>query len=145
MQIRRYTASIIPHAILILFSLMILMPLLWILRVSLTDRLTAYKIPPEIGTLGFMNYVDIFSRFSFVTWFSNSLLIALAATAVSLPLATAIAYGFARFNTGGTILRLGVLASQMLPPIILVLPLFAMFLMSGIMQSRLALVIAHLT
>ncbi len=31
---------------------MILLPLLWILRVSLTDKLTAYKIPPEIGTLG---------------------------------------------------------------------------------------------
>jgi multiple sugar transport system permease protein len=145
MQIRRYTASIVPHAILILFSLMILMPLLWILRVSLTDRLTAYKIPPEIGTLGLMNYVDIFSRFPFVTWFTNSFVVALAATAVSLPLATAIAYAFARFNTGGTSLRLGVLASQMLPPIILVLPLFAMFLMSGLMQSRLALVMAHLT
>src|SRR5687767_16039546 len=95
---RRYTASIIPHAILILFSLAILMPLMWILRVSFTDRLTAYKIPPEIGTLGLMNYYDIFSRFPFVTWFLNSFLIALAATAVSLPLATAIAYAFARFN-----------------------------------------------
>ena len=142
---RRYMASIIPHAILILFSLAILMPLLWILRVSFTDRLTAYKIPPELGTLGLMNYVDIFSRYPFVTWFSNSFLIALAATALSLPLATAIAYGFSRFNTGGTSLRLGVLASQMLPPIILVLPLFAMFLMSGLMQSRLALIIAHVT
>lgn len=142
---RRYMASIIPHAILILFSLAILMPLLWILRVSFTDRLTAYKIPPELGTVGLMNYVDIFSRYPFITWFSNSFLIALAATALSLPLATAIAYGFSRFNTGGTSLRLGVLASQMLPPIILVLPLFAMFLMSGLMQSRLALIIAHVT
>jgi multiple sugar transport system permease protein len=145
MLMKRFTRSIVPHAILILFSLAILMPLMWILRVSFTDRLTAYKIPPEIGTLGLMNYYDIFSRFPFVTWFLNSFLIALAATAVSLPLATAIAYAFARFNTGGVALRLGVLASQMLPPIILVLPLFGMFLMAGLMQSRMALIISHLT
>src|SRR4026207_1744837 len=142
---KRYMASIVPHAILILFSLVILMPLLWILRVSFTDRLTAYKIPPQVGTLGVMNYVDIFSRYPFVTWFTNSFIIAFAATALSLPLATCIAYAFARFNTGGTSLRLGVLASQMLPPIILVLPLFAMFLMAGLMQSRLSLIISHLT
>ena len=81
----------------------------------------------------------------FVAWFANSLIIALAATAISLPLATAMAYAFARFNTGGAFLRLGVLASQMLPPIILVLPLFGVFLFAGLMQTHAALVIAHLT
>ena len=47
-----------------------------------------------------------------------------------------MAYSFARFNTGGALLRLGVLASQMLPPIILVLPLFGVFLLVGLTQSR---------
>jgi multiple sugar transport system permease protein len=142
---KRLLKIVIPHVILTMFSLMILMPLIWILRVSLTDRITAYKIPPEIGTLGLMNYVEIFERYSFVVWFANSLIIALAATAISLPLATAMAYAFARFNTGGAFLRLGVLASQMLPPIILVLPLFGVFLFAGLMQTHAALVIAHLT
>lgn len=136
---------VLPHIILCAFSLMILMPLLWILRVSFTDRLTAYKIPPEIGTVGLMNYFEIFQRYPFASWFFNSLIIALGATAIALPLATALAYAFARFNTGGTFLRLGVLASQMLPPIILVLPLFGMFLIAGLMQSRTGLIIAHLT
>jgi multiple sugar transport system permease protein len=142
---KRLLKSIIPHVILTFFSLMILMPLIWILRVSLTDRITAYKIPPEIGKLGLMNYLEIFERYSFVAWFANSLIIALAATTISLPLATAMAYAFARFNTGGAFLRLGVLASQMLPPIILVLPLFGVFLFAGLMQTHAALVIAHLT
>jgi multiple sugar transport system permease protein len=142
---KQVSRAILPHIILILFSLAILMPLLWILRVSFTNKLTAYKIPPEIGTIGLMNYFEIFERFSFATWFTNSFLIALAATAISLPLATAVAYAFARFQTGGVSLRLGVLASQMLPPIILVLPLFGMFLFTGLMQSRLALIVSHLT
>lgn len=142
---KRLLYTVIPHLVLTVFSLVILMPLLWIVRVSLTDKLTAYKIPPEIGTLGLMNYYDIFARYPFVTWFSNSLFVALAATAISLPIATAMAYAFARFNTGGSGLRLGVLASQMLPPIILVLPLFGMFLVAGLTQSRTGIIIAHLT
>jgi multiple sugar transport system permease protein len=142
---KRWLYTILPHMVLTAFSLVILLPLLWIVRVSLTDKLTAYRIPPEIGTLGLMNYVDIFARYPFVTWFSNSLLVALLATAISLPIATAMAYAFARFNTGGSLLRLGVLASQMLPPIILVLPLFGMFLVAHLTQSRTGIVIAHLT
>ena len=58
---RRFLADALPHVILALFSAMILLPLLWVLRVSLTDKLTAYKIPPEIGTIGLMNYVEIFT------------------------------------------------------------------------------------
>jgi multiple sugar transport system permease protein len=142
---KRLARSIAPHLVLVAFSAIILLPLLWVLRVSLTDKLTAYKIPPEIGTIGFMNYTAIFTTYPFTTWFFNSLIVALITTMIALPLATALAYVFARWNTGGVALRLGVLASQMLPPIILVLPLFAMFLMAGLMQTRISLIIAHLT
>ncbi len=142
---KRLARTVIPHIILTIFSLAILLPLLWLVRVSLTDRLTAYKIPPEVGTLGLMNFYEIFERYSFVAWFLNSLLVALISTAIALPLATAMAYAFARFNTGGSALRLGVLASQMLPPIVIVLPLFGVFLFAGLLQSHAALVISHLT
>jgi multiple sugar transport system permease protein len=138
-------SNIVPHVILSVFSLCILLPLIWVLRVSLTDKLTAYKIPPEIGHLGLENYVEIFSKYPFERWFLNSLLVALASTAIALPLATAMAYAFARFNTGGAFLRLGVLASQMLPPIILVLPLFTLFFSTGLMQTHMGLILSHLT
>ena len=50
--------QIVPHIILSVFSLAILLPLVWVVRVSLTDKLTAYKIPPEIGHIGLENYVE---------------------------------------------------------------------------------------
>ena len=144
-RLERILEKVVPHTVLVGFSLAILLPLVWIVRVSLTDKLTAYKIPPEIGTFGFFNYVEVLTEYPFISWFVNSLIVALAATAISLPLATAMAYAFARFNTGGPGLRLGLLASQMLPPIILLLPLFAVFLSAGLMQSRIGLIIAHMT
>ena len=135
----------LPHAILILFSAAILLPLLWVLRVSLTDKVTAYRIPPEWTAPKLDNYFEIFSAYPFATWFANSVTVAVASTAIALPLATAMAYAFARFNTGGRWLRLGVLSSQMLPPVILVLPLFALFLGAGLLNTHLALIVAHLT
>jgi multiple sugar transport system permease protein len=141
---RRALAAALPHAILILFSAIILLPLLWVLRVSLTDKLTAYRIPPEWAAPSVANYVEIFTAYPFATWFLNSVVVAIGSTAIALPLAVALAYAFARCNTGGASLRLGVLASQMLPPVILVLPLFALFLGAGLLNTRTALITAHL-
>jgi multiple sugar transport system permease protein len=143
--LRRALKVAIPHVILIAFSAAILLPLLWVLRVSLTDKVTAYRIPPEWTPPSLDNYVEIFSAYPFATWFANSVIVALASTAIALPLATAMAYAFARFNTGGHWLRLGVLSSQMLPPVILVLPLFALFLTAGLLNTHMALIVAHLT
>lgn len=145
MLARRAAASIVPHVVLIVFSAAILLPLLWVLRVSLTDKLTAYRIPPEWTAPRLDNYVEIFTAYRFADWFTNSLLVALASTLLALPLAIAMAYAFARHDTGGAPLRLGVLASQMLPPIVLVVPLFALFLGAGLLNTYAALVIAHLT
>jgi multiple sugar transport system permease protein len=145
MALRRGLAIAVPHLILILFSAIILLPLLWVLRVSLTDKLTAYKIPPEWTTPSLANYVEIFTAYPFATWFLNSVIVALGSTAIGLPFAVALAYAFARFDTGGMPLRLGILAGQMLPPVILVLPLFALFLGAGLLNTRGALIVAHLT
>ena len=135
----RFARTVLPHLILVVFSLMILMPLLWILRVSFTDKLTAYKIPPEIGTVGLMNYVDIFARYPFTMLvrkqphrrLGRNRDLAAARdrswpmpSRASIPAARACAWACS--------------ASQMLPPIILVLPLFGMFLVAGLMQSRAA-------
>jgi multiple sugar transport system permease protein len=142
--LRRALSAALPHTILILFSAIILLPLVWVLRVSLTDKLTAYRIPPEWSAPSLANYVEIFTAYPFANWFLNSVVVAIGSTAIALPLAVALAYAFARCNTGGSSLRLGVLASQMLPPVILVLPLFALFLGAGLLNTRMALITAHL-
>jgi multiple sugar transport system permease protein len=134
----------LPHIILIAFSASILLPLVWLLRVALTDKLTAYRIPPEWAALRFDNFVEIFVNYSFARYFLNSMIAAIGSTAVALPVATAMAYAFARHNTGGATLRLFVLASQMLPPVILVLPMYSLFLTMHLLNSWSGLIIAHL-
>ena len=144
-RVKRLAARFLPHAVLIAFSATILLPLLWLLRVALTDKMTAYKIPPEWGQASIGNFVEIFTGYPFFNYFLNSVTVAFGATVVALPLAAAIAYAFARYNTGGMTLRLVVLSSQMLPPVILVLPLFTLFLKASLLNSLPGLIIAHLT
>ena len=141
----RAVSAVVPHAILIAFCAAIFLPLLWLGRVAFTDKLTAYKLPPEWVALRFDNFVEIFQSYNFAGYFTNSLIAAIASTAIALPLATAMAYAFARLNTGGAALRLFVLASQMLPPVILVLPIYTLFQMIGLINSYPGLIIAHLT
>jgi len=134
-----------PHLILILFSASLLLPLLWVLRTSLTNKVSAYRIPPEWTEPIVDNYVDIFVEHPFGQFFLNSLIVAVGSTAIALPLATMLAYAFCRFNTGGMPLRLVVLASQMLPPVILVLPLFSIFLTVGLINTHLGIILSHVT
>ncbi|CAN5539794.1 carbohydrate ABC transporter permease [soil metagenome] len=134
----------LPHAILVAFSAVILLPLIWLARVALTDKLTAYRIPPEWAALHFDNFIEIFVNYSFARYFLNSMIAAIGSTAIALPVATAMAYAFARHNTGGAPLRLFVLASQMLPPVILVLPMYSLFLTFHLLNSWSGLIIAHL-
>jgi multiple sugar transport system permease protein len=142
---RRAVRAAVPHIILIAFSAAILLPLLWLARVAFTDKLTAYKLPPEWVAPHLNNFIEIFESYNFAGYFTNSLVAAVASTAIALPLATAMAYAFARLNTGGAALRLFVLASQMLPPVILVLPIYTLFQMSGLINTYAGLIIAHLT
>ena len=141
----RAVARLLPHVVLVAFAAAILAPLLWLLRVALTDKTTAYRIPPEWGRASLGNFVEIFTGYPFFDYALNSVTVAFGATALALPLAVAIAYAFARYNTGGTALRLFVLSSQMLPPVVLVLPLFTLFLKASLLNTLPGLVAAHLT
>ena len=140
---KRALGSALAHLVLIAFSAAIVLPLLWVLRVSLTDKLTAYRIPPEWTVPDPANFIEIFTAYPFATWFLNSLVVGVGSTLVALPLAAGLAYAFARYGTGGSSLRLAVLASQMLPPVVLVLPLFAIFLTAGLLNTYAALITAH--
>src|SRR5438874_5253799 len=142
--LRRAGRVVVPHIILIAFSASILLPLIWLARVALTDKLTAYKIPPEWAPLRLDNFIEIFVNYNFAGYFLNSMVAAIGSTAIALPLATAMAYAFARQNTGGAALRLFVLVSQMLPPVILVLPMYSLLLMSHLINTWSGLIIPHL-
>jgi len=144
--LKKRIVSICLHGVLVLASAGILFPLLWTFRTSFAYRVTAYKIPPQwffVPTLE--NYGLIFKSQPFLLFFSNSLIVALASTMICLMIGAPAAFSYARFRTGGDLLRIGMLATQMLPAITLVIPFFLIYKAIGLYNTRAGLVITYIT
>lgn len=143
---KRFFNTVLSNLILIIASLAILLPIIWIIRTSLANRLIAYKIPPEwFFTPTFDNYRVIFQQYPFQKYLWNSIYISLGAAAVALIIGSLAAYAIARFKTGGSFLRLSMLSTQMLPPIALVIPIYLIFQTLRIWDSPAGLIIAYLS
>ena len=134
------------HATLTAACLIVVLPLLWILRTSLVHRVLAYQIPPRWffkPTLD--NYAVIFKEEPFGLFFANSLIVAIASTILCLVIGAPAAFSYSRFRTGGNTLMLGMLATQMLPAITLVIPFFLIYKTIGLYNTRIGLLITYIT
>lgn len=145
-RLRKDAGLYFAHAILIVASLVVLLPILWVARTSLANRLIAYRIPPEwVFTPTLQNYRIIFSQHPFQLYFVNSLVVAAVASFIALAIGSLAAYSIARFRTGDPALRLSMLSTQMLPPISLVIPIFLIARMAHLWDSRAGLIVAYLS
>ena len=133
---------LLPHLLLVLFSLYILLPPLWVLRTSFVPEALAYKtaLLPDV-TLD--NFEKLFAKDDFGLAYLDSLLAAAGSTLLGMPLAAMAGYAFARYRTGGEASRFVVLATQMLPPVALVLPTFTLFRVVGLTNSVTGLVLVY--
>jgi multiple sugar transport system permease protein len=137
---------ILAHGILVLTSLVILLPLLWIARTSIVSRREAYLIPPNFGAaLNLDSWAYILGEQGFGRFFANSIGISLGAALVSLLVGVPAAYSIARWRTGGQATRVGILATQILPAITLVIPVFIVARGLGLLNSQHLLAVMYLS
>ncbi|MBE3598390.1 MAG: carbohydrate ABC transporter permease [Limnochordaceae bacterium] len=137
--------DVAAYALLTLFSLGILLPILWTLRTSLAPEVIVYRIPPPPyfkPTLA--NYLELLEVNEFGRYLRNSLVVAIGTTAISVPIAAMGGWAFARFNTGGRTMQFVILSTQMLPGIVLILPLFVLFTKLHLKDTLHGLVWAYL-
>ena len=130
------------HAGLLLMCAIIVLPPLWALRTSFVPEPQAYSTNAMPGfTLD--NYATLLTRNKFSLFYVNSVVVALGSVVLALPFAAMTGYAFARFGTGGRFTRFLVLATQMLPPVALVLPAFAIFRTVGLTNSVPGLILVY--
>ncbi|TJY42237.1 carbohydrate ABC transporter permease [Cohnella pontilimi] len=136
----------LTYVFLIGVSLIFLLPILWILRTSFTTKAVAYQIPPKwFVTPTLDNYRAIFSNNPFGKYFLNSMVISLVSTLIAVFLGAMAAYWIARSSKGGNFLRIAVLVTQMLPPIVMVIPIFLMVKSLGMLDKWETLIITYLS
>jgi len=134
------------NAVLIVATLAILLPLLWITRVAFVSRRVAYLIPPDwTATPNLDSWEYIFVDQNFLAFFMNSLGIGIGSTIVSLAIGIPAGYSIARWGTGGRPVRIAILATQILPAIALVIPVFIMAREAGLLNNQPLLAIVYLS
>jgi len=123
-------------------------PIYWIAVTSLKVRAEQATMPPVWVPTQFTgaNFLDTFVARGFGGYLFNSLLAALASTALCMAFGTLAGYSLARFRFPGR-LRQGIgfwiLSTRMFPPIVSVVPLFFLARQLSLLDSRGAIVAAY--
>ncbi len=74
-----------------------------------------------------------------------SLLVGVATVALSLLAGLPAAYAISRWRAGGPVTRFGILLSELMPPAVLVVPLFLLAFRLGLRDTPVAVIASHLT
>ncbi|WP_404459154.1 carbohydrate ABC transporter permease [Sutcliffiella horikoshii] len=119
--------STIVYTLLILGSLIMIFPFIWMVSTSLKSALDVYSlgIIPENPTLE--NYSRIFQDTLFGKWFLNSLIVAIVTTISVVFFDSLVGYIIAKFNfIGKSIIFIAILSTLMVPTEMLIIPWYLM-------------------
>jgi multiple sugar transport system permease protein len=137
--------NLIRYPLLALASILALAPTLWMFFTSIKPRELAYQPDAMSFTPTLGAYVEVFTQSAFMLFFFNSLLVGIITTVVSLLVGVLAAYSFARFNTGGLKTQFGFLSAMIFPPVVIIIPMYFIFFEFGLINTRAAIILGHLT
>ena len=145
---RRYQRVLTVIRVTFLGSVIIFVvfPLIWLALASLKTRAAALKVPPRlIFSPGFDAYEKILAN-GLGHAFLNSFTIALTNVVLSLAIGVPAAYALTRMREAiRENLSFWVLSIRLAPLFAIILPLYVLFKGMGLLDTRLAVAMAHLT
>jgi multiple sugar transport system permease protein len=140
--------KILIYGVLILWSFICLFPIYWLFTVSLKSGYASTQgyVPfaDFIPNLDAWRYILFDRSDSLTRQLVNSTVVALASTALTVITAAFALYGFTRFRVlHGDSILFGLLASRILPPIALVVPLYLMAQRLHLLDTRMLLILVY--
>lgn len=144
----RVSTQVAVYAALLSLTFFSAFPLLWMILSSLKPYLELMANQPHLlpSRLSFGFYATLLKSTAFLTFLTNSLIVALGTTLVSVTFASMAAYGLARLRFRWTFLvSRGVLLSYMFPQILLVVPLFVGIVAVGLANTYSGLILTYVT
>jgi multiple sugar transport system permease protein len=128
--------------------LVLMFPLFWMVRISLSTRPELFEIPPRWlpRTLNLQGYARILSEGSFLRYYLNSIIVALSTVAICLGAGILASYSFSRFEyPARKTLMVVTLSAQMFPWALLIISLYIFFLRLRLLDTYWSLILAHTT
>ncbi|MDM9557444.1 MULTISPECIES: carbohydrate ABC transporter permease [Bordetella] len=133
-------------AFLLLYLVFAILPLYWMLNMSFktnTEIVGTLSLWPREFTLD--HYRTIFTDPAWYSGYINSLIYVVINTLISLAVALPAAYAFSRYRfIGDKHVFFWLLTNRMTPPAVFLLPFFQLYSSLGLMDTHLAVALAHL-
>jgi multiple sugar transport system permease protein/putative chitobiose transport system permease protein len=145
------TAKAMIYGILLILSLVVILPYLWVIGSSLTNGqligryggISIRAFVPELIT--FENYVRLFTRVNMLRVLFNTVFVAVSVSIVGLVVNSMAAFALARLHVFGKKVIFAIIISTMFIPFeLMIIPLFQVVRDLGIMDSYAALIIPAL-
>lgn len=133
---------------LIIFLIFLLFPFYWTFVTSIKTERELYSstITYWPNKLSFESYKQLFMSFNFLKPMTNSLLVAVATTIISITVSLFAAYAFSRYKFKGKKYFMGIfLTNNMFPRVLLLIPLYAIMRNIGILYTPFALMLSYTT
>ena len=138
------TIAVVRGTLLTAGAILMLVPVVWAALSSLKDQTELAARPPTIlphhPTLN--NYTEAFTSFDFLVYAKNSVIVTIAATALTLTINSMAAFALSKYNfRGRNALFLATLATIMIPLQVILLPVYQVVSSLGMVNSLWGLII----
>jgi len=145
---RRLTTAI-TYAVLLAFAAYCLIPFLWMLDTAIKPTAEIRSTHPTffVPHPTLEHFVRVVRDTSFLVFFRNSVIVAVGSTLTTMILAVFAAYAMSRWGRHGAVRAVGgaLLISQMVPGVLLLVPLYMLMLDLGLLSSYSGLIITYTT
>jgi len=144
---QRHLRGILLGCVIAFVLIVMLFPIFWIVISSFKQTRDIFSMPPVwLCPYGLEHYRTALFERGIVRFFVNSIIIGLFVVLISIPIGCLAGYSFARYKIfGEEVLLLFILVGRIVPPIVIVLPLFLLFRQWRIIDTYLAVIAAYTT
>ncbi len=140
---RKRWSHLLLHICLIMGSLLMLLPFIWMISTSLKEAREVFTFPPQWipSKLNWSNYTKALTAMPFGRFYINSFIVAISTTLITIVTSSLAAFAFARLKfKGRDTLFLVYLTTLMIPFTVLLIPNFILVRYLGWYDSYAALI-----
>lgn len=147
-SLQRWISRSLLYLIVLSACGLVVFPFYWMFVTSVQPMEALFRFPPYLTPFHptFESYVSIFKERPLARWMWNSFAVSSATTFLALILGSIGGYNLARFRyKGKRAVELLILSTQMMPGVLLIIPIYVVFLKLGLLDTLSGLVVAYTT
>jgi multiple sugar transport system permease protein len=144
--IKRVAWEALFYTTLVFLLASVVFPFFWMVKTSIETGRSLFSYPPHLlpAITSIEGYRTVLEQTPVGLWLWNSFIVASVSTLLALTAGVSGAYGLSRFRyRGKRMLALVILTTQMMPPLVLIIPIYTIFIQLGLIDNLFGLILGN--